>query len=108
MATVDANSIIKKIIDTLIEKYHPTKIVLFGSYVYGIADEDSDIDLLIIKDTDKERRVDRFVEVKRLIFDPEIKIPVSPLVLTNSEVKERLSMGDDFLEEILTIYFHCH
>jgi predicted nucleotidyltransferase len=102
MTIVEANSIIKKIIDTLVEKYHPVKIILFGSYVYGIPDEDSDFDLLIIKDTDKKRRVDRFVEVKRLIFDPEIKIPVSPIVLTNDEVKERLNMGDDFLEEILT------
>jgi predicted nucleotidyltransferase len=102
MAIVEANSIIKKITDTLVEKYHPVKIILFGSYAYGIADEDSDLDLLIIKDTDKKRRIDRFVEVKRLIFDPENKIPVSPIVLTNDEVKERLNMGDDFLEEILT------
>lgn len=102
MTTVEVNSIIKKIIDTLVKKYHPVKIVLFGSYAYGIPDEDSDFDLLIIKDTDKKRRVDRFVEVKRLIFDPEIKIPVSPIVLTNDEVKERLNMEDDFLEEILT------
>ena len=102
MTIVEVNSIIKKIIDTLVEKYHPNKIVIFGSYAYGIPDEDSDFDLLIIKDTDKKRRVDRFVEVKRLIFDPEIKIPVSPIVLTNDEVKERLNMGDDFLEEILT------
>jgi len=102
MTTVEVNSIIKKIIDTLVEKYHPVKIIIFGSYAYGIPDEDSDFDLLIIKDTDKKRRVDRFVEVKRLIFDPEIKITVSPIVLTNDEVKERLNMGDDFLEEILT------
>lgn len=102
MATVEVNSIIKKIIYTLIEKYHPVKIILFGSYAYGVPDEDSDFDLLIIKNTDKKRRVDRFVEVKRLIFNPEIKIPISPIVLTNDEVNERLKMGDDFLEEILT------
>jgi len=102
MTTVEVNSIIKKIVDTLVEKYHPDKIVLFGSYAYGISDEDSDFDLLIIKDTDKKRRADRFVEVKSLIFNPEITIPVSPIVLTNDEVKERLNMGDDFLEEILT------
>jgi predicted nucleotidyltransferase len=50
MAIVEANSIIKKITDTLVEKYHPVKIILFGSYAYGIVDEDSDLDLLIIID----------------------------------------------------------
>ena len=102
MTAVEVNLIIKKIVDTLVDKYHPDKIVLFGSYAYGTSDKDSDLDLLIIKDREKKRRVDRFVEVKRLIFNPETKIPVSPVVLTNDEAKERLDMGDDFLEEILT------
>lgn len=102
MTAVEVTLIIKKIVDTLVDKYHPDKIVLFGSYAHGTYDEDSDLDLLIIKDGEKKRRVDRFVEVKRLIFNPEIKIPVSPVVLTNDEAKERLDMGDDFLEEILT------
>ncbi len=102
MGAIDVNPIIKKIVDTLVEKYQPDKIILFGSYARGACTEDSDIDLLIIKETDKKRRVDRFVEVKRLIYDPENKIPVSPLVLTEDEIKERLKMGDDFIEEILT------
>jgi len=95
------NPIIKKVTRQLIKKYKPIKIVLFGSYANGTSDENSDIDLLIIKDTDKKRRVDRFIEVKKLIFDPKIKIPISPIVLTSKEVKERLSMGDNFIEEIL-------
>jgi len=95
-------AIIKEIVGILTEKYKPEKIILFGSYAYGNPTEDSDIDLLIIKETDKKRRVDRFVEVKRIIFNPKIRIPISPLVLTKEEIKERLEMGDDFIEEILT------
>ena len=95
-------AIIKEIVEILTEKYKPEKIILFGSYAYGNPTEDSDIDLLIIKETDKKRRVDRFVEVKRIIFNPKIRIPISPLVLTKEEIKERLEMGDDFIEEILT------
>jgi len=30
------------------ERFHPEKIVLFGSYAYGTASEDSDVDLLVI------------------------------------------------------------
>ena len=59
-----------------------------------------DIDLFIVKETNA-RMVDRFVEVKRLIYDPESRIPVSPLVYTPEEVTERLRSGDDFVKEVM-------
>ena len=31
---------------------HPEKIILFGSYVYGYPPPDSDVDLLVIMETD--------------------------------------------------------
>jgi hypothetical protein len=55
----------------------------------------------IIKNTTK-KRVDRFVTVKNLVYDPHWKIAVSPLILTPDELRERLSIGDDFIEDILT------
>ena len=76
------------------------KVILFGSYAYGNPTKDSDIDLLILKNTDK-RSVDRFVEVKRIIYDPDLKISVSPLVYTPEELEEWLRMGDDFMKEII-------
>ncbi len=97
MSTIEVNPIIKKIVDILVEKYQPDKIILFGSYAWGNYTEDSDIDILIIKETDKKRRVDRFVEVQSLIYGQGIKIPVTPLVLTKEEWQERLNLGDDFI-----------
>lgn len=93
---------IKKIIRLLVEHYHPQKVILFGSYAYGTPVRDSDIDLLIIKGEDEKNRIERFVEVKRLIYNPKFKIPVSPLVLTKGELEERLNMGDDFIKEIIS------
>lgn len=92
---------IRKIVKTLKKKYFPEKIILFGSYAYGKTTKDSDIDLLIIKNT-KKKRVDRFVEVKRIVYPLKIKTPFSPLVLTSKELKERIKNGDDFLEEVIT------
>lgn len=92
--------LITEIVDKLKKEYEPEKIILFGSYAYGKPQEDSDIDLFIIKHTDK-RRIDRFVEVKRLIYDPERRISVSPLVYTPDEVEQRLAIGDQFIEEVL-------
>ena len=50
--------IILEIADTIIRQYQPKKVILFGSHAYGEATADSDIDLLIVKDTDK-RPIDR-------------------------------------------------
>lgn len=95
---------IKEVIWAVVEKikkeYQPEKIILFGSYAYGKPSSDSDLDIFIIKQTDKERR-ERFVEVKRLVYDPKRKIVFSPLVYTPKEVKDRISLGDDFVNEIL-------
>ena len=89
---------IAELVKKLKDEYDPDKIILFGSYGYGHPTEDSDIDLLILKDTNS-RRADRFIEVKRLIYDPARKIPVSPLVYTPEELEERLKIGDDFIKE---------
>ncbi len=40
---------IKKIAERIVATSHPQKIILFGSYAYGTSDEESDIDLLIVK-----------------------------------------------------------
>jgi len=92
--------VISEIVEKLKSEYKPLKIILFGSYAYGNPVEDSDIDLLILKDTGK-RGVDRFVEVKRIIYNPNRRVPVSPLVYTPAELEERLRIGDDFIKEIL-------
>jgi len=93
--------IILKMVERLKRVYQPNKIVLFGSYAYGQPDRDSDIDLLIIKDT-PDRPIDRRVAVSRIVFDPKRLVPFEPLVLTPQELQERLASGDLFLEEILT------
>ncbi|MEK6808968.1 MAG: nucleotidyltransferase domain-containing protein [Nanoarchaeota archaeon] len=96
----DIKIILSEIVEKLKKEYKPLKIILFGSYAHGNPREDSDIDLLILKNTNK-RRVDRFVEVKRIIYNPNCKIPISPLVYSSKELGERLRIGDDFIKEII-------
>ena len=91
--------IITKIVDRILRGYKPKKVILFGSYAYGEPTEDSDIDLLIIKNTDK-RPIDRWIEVKRLLRDISRTVPVSPLVYTEKEIEERIAIKDFFIEEI--------
>lgn len=91
--------IIAKLVERIIKGYKPKKVILFGSYAYGEPSEDSDIDLLIIKNTDK-RPIDRWIEVKRLLRDNKRMLPVSPLVYTEKEIEERIAIRDFFVQEI--------
>ena len=100
MSDVQIDQLITNLVETIRREYRPQQVILFGSYASGRATEHSDIDLFIVKDTDA-RMVDRFVQVKRLIYDPRLRVPVSPLVYTPRELEERLNMGDDFVKEIM-------
>jgi len=91
--------IITEIVDRISKGYKPKKVILFGSYAYGEPTEDSDIDLLIIKNTDK-KPIDRWIEVKRLLRDITRTVPVAPLVYTEKEIEQRMAIKDFFIEEI--------
>lgn len=80
--------------------YKPEKIILFGSYAYGKPTRDSDIDMLIVKKT-KKKSMDRWFTLKKLCQDPNRGIPFSPLVFTPKELDYRLSLGDQFIKDIL-------
>lgn len=92
--------ILQNIVHRLVAGYAPQRIILFGSRVYGEPNEDSDIDLLVIKDT-TQRPLERWIEVKRLLRDLSCKVAISPLVYTPQEIEKRLAIGDFFIQEIL-------
>jgi predicted nucleotidyltransferase len=91
---------IERIVKRIAEGYQPLKVILFGSYAYGEPTEDSDIDLLIVKET-SERFIDRWVAVRELIADSERRIPVEPIVVTPDELHRRLTGKDHFFQEIV-------
>jgi len=95
-----AKQVIERMVDKLAREYRPERVVLFGSYAYGTPDEESDIDLLIIKNT-PEAFIDRWATVRRILSDPKRRTPLETLILTPEEVSQRLEIGDQFIMEIL-------
>ncbi|MFH0799821.1 MAG: type II toxin-antitoxin system Phd/YefM family antitoxin [Pseudomonadota bacterium] len=87
---------IKDVVEKIKVGYRPQKIILFGSAAEEPRDG-SDIDLFIIKETDR-RMIDRSDDVLEFI-DPAT--PVELHVYTPEEVKNRLEMGDFFVEQII-------
>ncbi|PIP48902.1 MAG: hypothetical protein COX14_02140 [Chloroflexi bacterium CG23_combo_of_CG06-09_8_20_14_all_45_10] len=93
--------ILSQIVENIKTKYNPEKIILYGSFAYGVPDENSDIDLLIIKETSK-RPLDRMASVHRIVDIRDSSYPaLLPIVLTPDEIKQRLEVGDQFIEGIL-------
>lgn len=92
---------IEKLVRKIVEGYSPERIILFGSYAYGKPDSESDIDFLIIKKT-SERFIDRWTSIRHIVSDPKRTVPFEPIVLTPEEVEQRLAVGDQFIEEIIT------
>jgi predicted nucleotidyltransferase len=78
-------------------EFDAERVILFGSYARGTVTRDSDVDLLVIGPFEG-RSVDRSVQI-RMKLRPGF--PVDLVVRTAERVRERLAMGDDFMQEIL-------
>ena len=95
------DSLKSKIVETLHE-VHPDKIILFGSYAYGKPKEESDIDLLVIKNIPKEKVRDYRIQIKKLLWQQFRYKNIHFDVLADSEerISHRIQIGDRFYEEI--------
>lgn len=75
-----------EVVERIVAEAKPSRVILFGSYGRGDADQDSDIDLMVI-----ERRVDnRGEEMIRLQEAVDnVGVGVDVLVYSEGEVEER-------------------
>ena len=53
---VDFDAALREIVDRIVKGFSPLKIILFGSRARGTADDDSDVDLLVVTDLPGSRR----------------------------------------------------
>src|SRR5215813_622111 len=90
--------VLQEIVHRLVTGLHPHRIVLFGSYVYGTPTADSDVDLLVMVDT-QARPADRYLCVSRLLRPRPF--PLDLVVKTPEEVARALDKGDAFMREIM-------
>ena len=89
---------LKTAVETIVRAFDPEKVILFGSYAYGKPHKYSDVDLFIVMETN-ERPAKRRMMIGSLFRDR--LFPMDFIVKTPSEVEERMSMGDFFIERIL-------
>ncbi len=91
-------ALVSRAVTAIVRAYHPLRIIVFGSFARGDTHEMSDLDLIVVKDTD-ERFFDRIGRVRDACA--RLPIDVQPLVYTPAELADMLERGSDFLETAL-------
>ena len=98
------NEKISKITESL-RKISPYKIILFGSYLGDRQREDSDVDLLVILDSEDvpktyEEKMENRLFVRRSVYDCNREIPIDLFVYTKGEYDIVSSQQGSFLSKI--------
>jgi predicted nucleotidyltransferase len=86
---------IRRFARRIAERFHPEKIILFGSYAYGTPHEESDVDLLVIMPA-----YDVVNQAIRICcaFDREFSLDL--IVRTPTQIERGLKQDNWFLREI--------
>ncbi len=87
-----------------IKQFDPEKVILFGSYAYGVPSGKSDVDLFVIKDVDKQDIRQTRIDIRRSLFNIvwDNKIELDLFVDNQENINYRIEIGDKFYEELTT------
>ena len=94
---LDINILKSEIVERL-KNLNPDKIVIFGSYAYGTPDDDSDVDIFIIKSVPKDQARAITLQARKLLRDIAIKHQIGFDILTAPE-KFMQSRQDPFYRD---------
>lgn len=97
MDAATITSEIASIKNQLLEKFHPEKIILFGSVAQGHYNANSDLDVLVVK-SDIRRPLEVEQELHRII---QYRLATDFVFLSTDDYTRRLKEGDFFLKEVL-------
>jgi predicted nucleotidyltransferase len=77
---------IRRMVDLIVERFHPEKVILFGSHARGEARPDSDVDLLVVMPVRGSRR-EKAIEIGVALHD--IRVPKDIIVTTPEDFEWR-------------------
>ncbi len=89
---------VHKVIECL-KRYDPEQIIIFGSCARGESDEQSDIDVVLIKQTEK-RFLDRLIEAAKCLDNDLGKVDV--FVYTREEIEEMRQRENPFIAKVFS------
>lgn len=93
-----AEKLIAGVVKTIVKNFKPEMIILFGSHARGEATPDSDLDILVIKESDLRRDL-RATEIDNLFA--KRMFPMDIVVYTPDEVRRLKDLEGSFIKDIL-------
>lgn len=79
-------SLIQRITARIVKRFHPDKVILFGSQARGSITADSDLDLLVVMDYEGSK-LDKMVEIREVLNG--INVPTDILITTPDDFSWR-------------------
>ena len=79
------------------DEFHPERIILFGSYAYGVPGPDSDVDLLVILPFEGKS----FWKSLEILNRVKPHFPLDLLARRPDDTARRLALGDPLIGEAL-------
>ena len=92
------DDVLGEVVRRIVEVADPEKIILFGSYAYGKPRGGSDLDILVVMDSDLPR-YKRSVPIYKALAD--LLIPMDILVYTPQEIEDWSDVPQAFITSIL-------
>jgi len=89
------NEIVKRILGVV----NPVRIILFGSYAYGVPHGESDLDVAVIVEKGEKPRYKRVVPINLALSD--IIFPIDVFVYDVNEVEEWRGVPQSFISSII-------
>lgn len=89
--------LIRRYAGSIVEKFRPKKILLFGSYAYGQPTSDSDVDLLVVMPA--RNQLDQAAKIRLALRAP---FAMDLIVRTPEQMADRLTRGDSFTKEVVS------
>jgi predicted nucleotidyltransferase len=89
---------INTVVKDIVRLFKPEKIILFGSYAHNNPNPDSDVDLLVVMNTEKSS-IQQAIEIAQKV---EHHFGLDIIVRSPEQLKERIELGDFFLNDIIS------
>ena len=88
---------IQHLTDDIVRQFAPERVILFGSYAYGVPTPDSDVDLLVVLPPFTERSVVKTSEVRQAVH---AGFPMDVLAYSSDYLQNRLEKNDFFCAKL--------
>jgi predicted nucleotidyltransferase len=90
---------LKEVVQRIIDAVNPLKIILFGSYAYGMPKRGSDIDILIVVDNIKNSRREVRLKIRKVLR--EYLIGKDIIVVSPQDLEKWKNVPQSFLTSIV-------